>query len=199
MKNAAWKHVHQGQVILDGTFGVCSSQLLLFIALGVDGDGNGVPITLFLFSAPTGNRAMHAGYNTAILQKLLYQWKTHLGQRDGQGFTPFVAITDTDTKECGALLNVWPEIILLLCKFHLRQCWTNHRKKALQEFWKNHVREQLRGLEVECVTFPQAMQVTVAKKRCFRLINSVNHNAVAAILEQLTIVFHGNVKKHCFA
>ena len=186
MKNAAWEYVHHGQVVLDGTFGVCSSRLLLFIALGVDGDGNGVPIAFFLFSAPTGNRATHAGYNTAILQKLLHQWKTHLGQKNGLEFAPFVAITDTDTKERGALLNVWPEIILLLCKFHLRQCWTNNRKKALhgggEEFWKNHVREQLRGLEVECVAFHQAMKLVT--KKHYRLINSIDHNAAVAVLQR---------------
>ena len=36
MKNAAWKHAHQGQLIMASTFGICSSRVLLFIALGVD-------------------------------------------------------------------------------------------------------------------------------------------------------------------
>ena len=67
MDKAAWKCAHRKQIILDGTFGVCSSHMLLFIAMGVDEDGKGVPLVLFLFSAPTGNRATHAGYNQEIL------------------------------------------------------------------------------------------------------------------------------------
>lgn len=153
MDAAAWKYGHQSQIILDGTFGVCSTRLLLFIALAVDEHGKGVPIAFFLFSAPSGNRATHAGYNTAILRELLSHWKTHLSCNSTVQFTPYVAITDTDTKERGALLDVWPCICLLICKFHLRQCWTNHRKKVLRcggvEFWKDHVRNQLRGLEVQ--------------------------------------------------
>ena len=61
MDAAVWKYSHHSQLILDGTFGVCSSRLLLFIVLGVDQLGKGVPLALFLFSAPTGNRATHAG------------------------------------------------------------------------------------------------------------------------------------------
>jgi hypothetical protein len=33
----------------------CTSELLLFIALAVDKEGKGVPLALFLFSAPMGN------------------------------------------------------------------------------------------------------------------------------------------------
>ncbi|KAK1227708.1 hypothetical protein PQX77_009259 [Marasmius sp. AFHP31] len=69
MNRAAWKHAHRSQLVLDGTFGVCTVRLLLFIALAVDSHGKGLPIALFLFSAPTGNRATHAGYTTAILEK----------------------------------------------------------------------------------------------------------------------------------
>ena len=72
---------------------------------------------------------------------------------------PFVAITDTDTKERGALQAVWPGIWLLLCKFHVRQCWTN-RRKSLKfmsskdgniSFWNQHVHRRLQDLEVRCV------------------------------------------------
>ena len=68
MDAAAWEYGHHSQVMLDGTFGVCTTRLLLFIAMAVDEQGKGVPIAFFLFSAPTGNRATHAGYNTAILR-----------------------------------------------------------------------------------------------------------------------------------
>jgi hypothetical protein len=99
--------------------------------MGVNEDGKGILLAFFLFSAPTGNRATHAGYDTAILHKLLGQWKQHLGSRNGEGFESYVVITNTDTKERGAVLGQWPNIILLLCKFHLRQCWTNKGKWLL--------------------------------------------------------------------
>ena len=152
MKAAAWKYVHHSQLILDGTFGVCSSRILLFIALGVDEARKGVPIAFFLFSAPTGSRATHAGYDTSIISELLGRWRDSLGKQNGAIFTPFVAITDTDTKERGALTMVWPDIWLILCKFHLRQCWTNRRKKLLHfgrtpSFPKQQVQSRLQALE----------------------------------------------------
>lgn len=152
MDDAAHKYAHHSQMILDGTFGICSSRLLLFIALAVDEDGKGLPIALFLFSASTGAKATHASYNTDILAKLLGTWKHHLVSKFG-AFDPYSTITDTDTKERGALLRVWAKMILLLCKFHLRQCWTNNRKKVLKceahEFWKNQVLIVLQKLEVQ--------------------------------------------------
>ncbi|KAL0060694.1 hypothetical protein AAF712_012517 [Marasmius tenuissimus] len=167
MDEQAWKFVHHNQLVLDGTFGICTSRLLLFIALGVDDQKKGLPVALFLFSAPTGNKASHAGYNTEILRKLLLNWRLHLERiRPSQSFIPHSAITDTDTKERGALLCVWPSIILLLCKFHVRQCWTNHRK-ALgsgkkddsvtapvgdSAFWKESIRDQIHALEVQLIS-----------------------------------------------
>lgn len=155
MDEAAWKYGHQNQIILDGTFGVCSSRMLLFIAMGIDEDGHGVPLALFLFSAPTGSRATHAGYNQEILQELLSSWKVHLSRGHSCIFTPYVCITDTDTKERGALIGVWPNIWLLLCKFHLRQCWTNKRKTLKlvpgvedSDFWKDYAHGQFLSLEV---------------------------------------------------
>ena len=65
MDEPAWKYTHGKQIILDGTFGVHSSQMLLFIAMGIDEDGKGVSLALFLFPAPTGNRATHAGYESS--------------------------------------------------------------------------------------------------------------------------------------
>ncbi|KAG9000674.1 hypothetical protein FRB90_011769 [Tulasnella sp. 427] len=129
MEEATWRYEHRSQVILDGTFGVCDRRVLLFVVMAVDEENRGVPLVFILFSAPTGNQQSSSGYNTAILQELLGRWKSWL-ERGGQAFMPFVAITDTDTKERAALVIVFPGIILLLCKFHLRQCWTN-RKRAL--------------------------------------------------------------------
>ncbi|KAH9962505.1 hypothetical protein BGW80DRAFT_1463528 [Lactifluus volemus] len=54
MEDAAWSYVHNSQLILDGTFGVSSSRLLLWIAMGLDHQGKGLPVAMFLFSAPAG-------------------------------------------------------------------------------------------------------------------------------------------------
>lgn len=152
MDDAAWKYGHSAQIILDGTFGVCSERLLLFIIMVIDEEWKGVPVSFLLFSAATGAKATHASYNRAILQKLLSAWRVHLGIKNGVDFSPSVAITDTDTKERSALLDVWPAIWLLLCKFHVRQCWTNNRKAILRDskaspYWNDYVRTRLCQLE----------------------------------------------------
>jgi hypothetical protein len=82
MKQAAWKYSHRGQLILDGTFGICDMRVLLFIALGVDEARKGVPLAFFLFSVPTGNKATHAGYDTSILVEVLKAWKNSLGSQN---------------------------------------------------------------------------------------------------------------------
>jgi MULE transposase domain len=119
MTVVVWKYVHKQQLILDGTFGLCTARLLVWIAMGVDENNHGVPVALFLFSAPTGVNATHAGYDTNILTKLLSKWKESFDIEDGVMFGPYVTITDTDTKERSALIKTWPTIKLLLCKYHL--------------------------------------------------------------------------------
>ncbi|KAJ3718180.1 hypothetical protein C8R42DRAFT_550444, partial [Lentinula raphanica] len=116
MDEAAYQHAHHSQLVLDGTFGICSSRLLLFIALAVDEDRKGVPIAFLLFSASANARATHASYDSSILVKLLGAWKSRLVCKFGS-FEPYSCITDTDTKERNALTTVWPHIILLICKF----------------------------------------------------------------------------------
>ena len=46
MEEAAWKYAHHAQLVLDGTFGICSSRLLLFIALARD-DQNPLNTSIF--------------------------------------------------------------------------------------------------------------------------------------------------------
>lgn len=152
MKSAAWNYVHNKQLILDGTFGLCTSRLLMWIAMGVDGNNHGVPVAIFLFSAPSGAKATHAGYDTKIIHKLLQSWASSQGSNDcGEAFGPHVCITDCDTKERAALVLVWPRIILLLCKFHLRQCWTNKRDalfgKGNTDYYKTTAVTHLRAFE----------------------------------------------------
>lgn len=153
MKTATWKYAHKSQIILDGTFGVCDKKVLLFIVMGLDEERKGVPLAFLFFSAPSGNRHSAAGYNTEILAKLLETWKKSLGERDGKPFEAWVAITDTDLKERGALLCVFPRIWLLICKFHLRQSWRNHRNKLLKGKTQIHidVKNRLRRVETQLV------------------------------------------------
>ncbi|KAF7967903.1 hypothetical protein HWV62_32579 [Athelia sp. TMB] len=150
MDDAAWRYAHGSQLILDGTFGVCSSRLLLFIAMADDGKGKGIPIAFFLFSAPTGNKATHAGYNHQIIRELLAKWRDHLSVGHPCVFCPLVAITDTDTKECGTLQDRWSEIWLVLCRFHVSSCWTNKRKSLLHghSFWIQYTVRRLQELEL---------------------------------------------------
>ncbi|KAH9960984.1 hypothetical protein BGW80DRAFT_1438809 [Lactifluus volemus] len=154
MEDAAWSYVHHSQLILDGTFGVCSSRLLLWIAMGIDPQGKGLPIALFLFSAPPGTLATHASYDIVVLTHLLRTWKNWLSSHksaNNRVFEPCVAITDTDTKERGALVATWPFIILLLCRFHVWQCWTNKRQTTLPKR-DSHLRykvlERIQNLEL---------------------------------------------------
>ncbi|HEV7738289.1 MAG TPA: hypothetical protein VGO47_13070 [Chlamydiales bacterium] len=155
MKTAAWQYAHDGQLILDGTFGISDTRLLLFIAMGIDEKGKGVPLAFFIFSAPTGNQATHAGYDSAILTEVLQAWVNSLGERNGKLFCPTLVITDTDTKERVALHIVWPKALLLLCRFHVRSCWTNKRKGLIKlgpgpdkfDFHKFQVKSHLYNLE----------------------------------------------------
>ena len=174
MKHAAWHYGHHRQIILDGTFGICDRRLLLFITLGVDESGKGVPLAFFLFSAPTGNKATHAGYDTAILTELLNEWKNSLGTRHGEPFCPKVAITDTDTKERAALSVIWPSIWLQLCRFHLRQCWTNKRQALLKEsktfnFAKLQIKARLKALERQYVLCPQELDLWLTSPKVARI------------------------------
>ncbi|KIO25195.1 hypothetical protein M407DRAFT_25419 [Tulasnella calospora MUT 4182] len=176
MEKATWKYGHRSQIILDGTFGLCDSRLLLFIVMAVDEEGHGVPLCFMLFSAPTGNRQTSAGYDTEVLKELLQKWKDWLSSRSGRLFEPLVAITDTDTKERGALLVVFPTIILLLCKFHLRQCWTNRRRQLLgpvdvMDFAKQQVKSELQVLEIGLIdssNYTTAMKLITDQQERFR-------------------------------
>ncbi|KAI0764222.1 hypothetical protein BD413DRAFT_433493, partial [Trametes elegans] len=194
MRTAAWKYCHRRQLILDGTFGLCDSRLLLWIAMGVDENNSGIPVAMFLFSAPTGSKATHAGYDTAVLAELLITWRDWLSEprpQPGDGpaaggssvgnppnqqvpnacFEPYVAITDTDAKERGALLRAWPSLLLLLCRFHVRQCWTNQRTKSLKGLTspsRERVEQELRALEESLLNTMQhedALQVLAASER----------------------------------
>ncbi|TFK45581.1 hypothetical protein OE88DRAFT_1649199 [Heliocybe sulcata] len=154
MREAAWQYAHHLQIILDGTFGICNKKLLLFIFMGINGKRKGIPLAFLLFSAPSGNKQTSAGYNTDIIASLLDKWRRVLGARDGAGFEPLVAITDTDLMERRALIQIFPRIWLLICKFHLRQSWRNHRNWLIKGNSPVHmtVKNRLRRVEEALVT-----------------------------------------------
>ncbi|KAF8177083.1 hypothetical protein K438DRAFT_1978732 [Mycena galopus ATCC 62051] len=169
MNRAAWKYGHESQVILNGTFGVCDSRLLLFIVMTVDENQKGVPVTFLLFSAPTGNRQSSSAYDTAILTKLLKKWSGSLNKcahsygHSVTSFKPLSAITDTDLKERRALITVLRDIWLLICRVHLRQLWRNHWSKMLKGKKPVHadLKQRMARLEV-ALTATQTITDTCA-------------------------------------
>ncbi|KAI0711901.1 hypothetical protein C8T65DRAFT_727049, partial [Cerioporus squamosus] len=191
MREAAWRYAHNSQILLDGTFGLCDRKLLLFIVMGLDEKNCGLPLAFLLFSAPSGNKQTSSGYNTEILTKLLSRWKAALGTRDGTTFSPCVATTDTDLKERGALLDVFPGIWLILCKFHVRQSWRNHRTRVVKGTTAYHVdvRRRLSELEtalVETTGYEEA-QALVKQEREILMREDLpeSHGAITGGLEHL--------------
>ncbi|TFK47677.1 hypothetical protein OE88DRAFT_1596329, partial [Heliocybe sulcata] len=169
MREAAWQYGHSSQILLDGTFGICVKKMLLFIVMGLNKERKGIPLAFFLFSAPTGNNQMSGGYDTEIIEKMLREWKNSLGTRNGQAFEPKVAITDTDLKEWNALVRIFPGISLLICKFHLRQSWRNHRKAAVKGSSPAHadIRARLSRLEEALIhmVIVDDVRAIIAKER----------------------------------
>ena len=150
MKKAAWAYANRKQIIVDGTFGISISKVLLFIIMSADEFGKGIPLALLMFSAPSGNNHTAAGYDASILEKLFSLWQHSLGiSSTGQPFSPTVAITDTDLKERRALTLTFPSIFLLICRFHIRQSWRNHRNKCLRASTAAHSQMQIRLRHIE--------------------------------------------------
>jgi hypothetical protein len=166
MHEAAWRYGHGKQLMVDGTFGICNRRILLFIVMVIDENNHGIPVAFFFFSAPETNRMTSSGYDTAILVKLMTSWRSRVseyGRQYGyQPFEPAVAITDTDIKERKALVTVWPNIQLLLCKFHLLQCWRNSRNKLLAKSGtgRDPIQQRLRSLERELIDSTNYEQAT---------------------------------------
>ncbi|KAJ7679886.1 hypothetical protein B0H17DRAFT_1138902 [Mycena rosella] len=103
MNAAAWKYGHENQIMLDGTFGICDSRLLLFIVMVIDENRRGVPVAFLMFSAPTGKKQSSSGYNTEILTKLICAWKE-------------------DLQNVGTVTRFWG----------WSSSWKNHRNKLLK-------------------------------------------------------------------
>ncbi|PKY59115.1 hypothetical protein RhiirA4_514390 [Rhizophagus irregularis] len=133
-KKLAWKYGHNGIIHFNRTFGFSNKKVLLFVLLVVNQNNKRIPIGYLLFSAASGVQRISSSYNHAILKELLKQYKDKISIENNHEFLPKVAITDTDHKERLALLEVWPHIHLLLCEFHIIQCWENKMKQVLEHF-----------------------------------------------------------------
>ncbi|CAB4476296.1 unnamed protein product [Rhizophagus irregularis] len=136
-RDLAWKFGHQKILHMDGTFGISNKKILLFTLLILDNQKRGIPIGYLLFSAAGDAQRTSSSYNNLILKELLLHYKNKLEQENGCKFTPKVAITDCDHKERHTLIEVWPNIHLILCLFHVLQNWENKLKTVLGHF-KGH-------------------------------------------------------------
>ncbi|UZO13895.1 uncharacterized protein OCT59_005376 [Rhizophagus irregularis] len=90
-----------------------------------------IPIGYLLFSAAGGAQRASSSYNHLILKELILHYKDKLEQERGCEFVPKVAMTDCDHKERRALIEIWPNIHLILCLFHVLQSWENKLKSVL--------------------------------------------------------------------
>ena len=185
MRDATWKYAHKSQIILDGTFGICDKKILLFIIMGIDENRHGVPLAFLFFSAPSQSRHTASGYNINIITKLLQVWQDTMGCQDGVEFDVAVAITDTDLKERAALVAVFPRIWLLICKFHLRQSWRNHRNKILKGTTPAYldVKNRLRRVEESLVhtrTIIEAKEIIANEVAAMETMRDAGENVAVA-------------------
>ncbi|KAI0684188.1 hypothetical protein BC835DRAFT_1310649 [Cytidiella melzeri] len=129
----------------------------------------------------------------SILKSVLERWRLSLGRRDGEDFNVWVAITDTDLTERRALLQVFPHIVLLICKFHLRQSWKNHRNRSLKGTSTNHCNLkcclcQVEHLLLETEDFMSAKSIVTEEKRVILVLQGAgecNKGASAGAVEHL--------------
>ncbi|KAK6988928.1 hypothetical protein R3P38DRAFT_2803880 [Favolaschia claudopus] len=138
----AWKYGHKKQMLMDLTFGVCA---LLAILMVLDDQQKGFPVGFMLFTAKKDAKAVHADYNKELLADLLQKWKEGMGKNEeGESFDVKVAATDNNTRERFGLRQNWPEVLLLLCIFHVWQAWRNGLNKYLRAIPKGPDRRSVR-------------------------------------------------------
>ncbi|KAI0700325.1 hypothetical protein BC835DRAFT_1412129 [Cytidiella melzeri] len=140
----AWKYGHKNVVVMDGTFGVCSVRVLLFILMVVDNSNRGIPVAFFLFTAKEKHTAVHASYDSTVLEKFLFQFRAAMGKNDlGEDFEFAVGMTDINPREHRALRSQWPSMFLMMCLFHMSQAWRNTLNKHLYVIPKGNPRKQV--------------------------------------------------------
>ncbi|KAK7464182.1 hypothetical protein VKT23_006348 [Stygiomarasmius scandens] len=128
----AWKHGHKQHILMDLTFGFCNARTLLVNIIAMDDEKKAVPIGHMIFTARKSAKAVHADYNTAVLDHLQKKFKAGMGKNEaGEEFDAKVASTDNDTRERTSLSINYLHIFLLLCIFHIWQAWRNGLNKYL--------------------------------------------------------------------
>lgn len=147
-RELAWRYGHKNIVLMDGTFGVCTARILLFILMVIDERNHGIPIAFLLFTAKQDAKAVHASYDRTILQALVSRFKNAMGSNhNGETFAFSVGMTDNDPREHHALRSQWPDIFLMLCLFHMSQAWRNALNDHLRVVPKGdpriHVRRRI--------------------------------------------------------
>lgn len=131
-REMAWSFGHRKQMLMDGTFNVCGSRVLFFILMVINNENCGIPVCQTIFSARQEAKATHANYNGQLLKQYLSEWKASMGKNeDGEEFNMTVANTDNDVHECHALQINFPEVLLLLCRFHTWQAWRNGMNRVI--------------------------------------------------------------------
>lgn len=146
MRKMAWKYGHNKQVLMDGTFGVCSARTLLFIGMAINDDNHGVPIFFIFFTATAGAKLASSDYSGALLTEYLGHWKQKMGKNDaGEEFNIEVANTDNDARERNALQANWSTAFLILCMFHVWQAWKNSLNKHVRGVAKGPERQSVRS------------------------------------------------------
>ncbi|KAI0682701.1 hypothetical protein BC835DRAFT_1311425 [Cytidiella melzeri] len=129
----AWKYGHKNVVVMDGTFGVCSARVLLFILMVIDNSNRGIPVAFFLFTAKEEHTAVQASYDSTILEEFLFQFRAAMGKNDlGEDFEFAVGMTNNNPREHRALCSQWPSMFLMLCLFYISQAWRNALNKHLR-------------------------------------------------------------------
>ena len=161
-----WKYGHKKHILMDGTFGVCSTCVWEFFLMVVDKRNVGIPVGSIIFTPWKDAKAGHASYDGPLLKELLGLFKEGMGtKKDGELFHIQVANTDKNSRKHFALVEVWPVIFLLFCLFHTWQAWHNGLTWTLccipkgpphQEVWK-HLGKFLMWLLKEITDYPEAI------------------------------------------
>ena len=186
-RQMAWKFGHKKMMLMDGTFGVCSTCVLVFFLMVVDDRNVGVPVATVIFTPKEDAKAGHASYDGPLLRDLLKQWVNRMGTNDaGETFDLRVGMTDNDTWERFALTQIWPNSLLLLCMFHVWQAWRNGMNRYLNCIPKGEARQEVRGqlgqflmrLLKDITDYPTALNAYNQQINIFRTLGTARNTAL---------------------
>ncbi|PKK70127.1 hypothetical protein RhiirC2_780101 [Rhizophagus irregularis] len=190
-RELAWSFGHENILLLDGTFGVCNRKILLFILMILDQQRQGIPIAYFIFSPPSQNKCTSSGYDHKILEMFFQKFVTALGTKNDILFTPKVILTDTDLKERKALESIWPNALMLLCSFHVRQSWKNKLNELLGSKGtsqlinlRKQIKQYIKGIlnQLKVMDSIEEIRKYVMKSKEVRLNAAKNANSSSQVL-----------------